>query len=233
MDLAYVDFLSNHGDSILHRSVASSKLFLIMALIVSAILADELLQFVPLIILLIFGYLLAGVSLLKVSHYAFYPAFFSLFFALFKFSNSFVAGLIVICKAMTVALALLLFILTTPYPELFGILHKFLPSILVDGMFFTYRIFFVLLQEVKNFLKNIRLKGGYHPTRLIFNLRNLAGAIGVIFVHAFDLSEKMHQVLMVRGYTGQIQLDHQRQFRQIDYLFFCLGIGLIIMGVIM
>lgn len=233
MDIAFVDFVATHGDSFLHRSSIIAKLFLLLSLIISAMLANRLLQFVPLIILLFIGYLSAGIPLRKVCHYALYPAFFSLIFAFFKFTSSFALGLIVISKAITVALALLLFILTTPYPELFGILSRFLPSILVDGMFFTYRILFILLRQVKNLLTNVRLKGGYHPWRLFFNLRNLAGAIGVIFIHAFDLSERMHQVLMVRGYGGQIKLDYQHKFHQIDLLICVLGIGINILVVIL
>lgn len=232
MDLAFIDLMANQGDSVLHRNSAISKFFFVLSILASAIIANRPLEFLPMLVVLIISYLLAEISLIKVAHYAVYPAFFSLIFALIRFTVSISAGFTVILKAVTAALALLLFIFTTPYPELFGLMSKFLPQVLVDGMFFTYRIFFILIGTMENFLKSIRLKGGYRPLGLLSNIKNLVGAIGVIFMHAFDMSERMHQVLTIRGYTGQIKTELRMNFRLADYLMIILGIGLIILVVI-
>lgn len=231
MDLAFIDLTANRGGSVLHRSSAISKFLFTFALIFSIVLANHLTQLFLISGILVIGYFLAGLGFREVGHYALYPAFFSLIFAIFKFTISFSAGFTVILKAVTAALALLLFIFTTPYPEIFGILRKFLPGILVDGMFFTYRIFFILIKEVQNLLMHIRLRGGYQPLRLISNLKNIAGALGVLFIHSFDLSERMYQMLSIRGYTGHLHTERLIRFRTQDYILVGAGVAAIILVV--
>lgn len=231
MDLAFIDLTANRGTSVLHRSSAISKFIFTFTLILSIVLANHLSQLFLISAILLIGYLLAGLGIKEVGHYALYPAFFSVIFAIFKFTISFSAGMTVILKAITAALTLLLFIFTTPYPEIFGILRKFLPGVLVDGMFFTYRIFFILIKEVQNLLMHIRLRGGYQPLRFISNLKNIAGALGVLFIHSFDLSERMYQMLSIRGYTGHLHTERFIRFRTQDYLLVGAGVAAIILVV--
>ncbi|AZR72330.1 hypothetical protein BBF96_02340 [Anoxybacter fermentans] len=233
MDLAFIDLTANQGDSVFHKSSAVSKFLFTICMIIAIIIAKQPIHLTLILVLLIIGYLLARISLLIVGHYALYPAFFSMVFALFKFSYSVAAGVTVILKAVTAALALLLLIFTTPYLQIFGILGYILPDVLVDGMFFTYRIFFILIKEVQNLLTNIKLKGGYHPFNVIFNIKNLAGALGVLFIHSFDLSERMYKILIVRGYTGSLKVKRKVSFHWWDYLLILVGVIVIFAVVIL
>lgn len=233
MDLAYIDLIANRGTSVLHKSSVVSKLLLTLSFIISIILAQNVLHLLVILAIIISGYRVAEISFLKIGHFALYPAFFSLVFAIFKFTVSYTAGMEVVLRAVTAALTLILLILTTPYYQIFSILNRLLPSILVDGLFFTYRIFFILLKEIDNLLTNLKLKGGYHPYRILFNLKNLAGSLGVLFIHSFDLSERMYQVLTIRGYTGHIQLEQDVSFVMRDYLLLLSGVSVILMVVIL
>ena len=232
MDLAFIDLTATRGHSLLHRSSPIAKCIFTCTIIISVIFARHLHQFAIIDTILICSYLMANLSLLEVGHYALYPAFFSLIFALLRFTVSFEAGFLVILKAVTAALALLLLIFTTPYPEVFALLRRFLPGVLVDGMFFTYRIFFILIKEVQNLLTHIKLRGGYHPVRIVFNLKNLAGALGVLFIHSFDLSERMNQTLSIRGYTGLLHTEQTLRFRREDMFLLIAGALAIILVVI-
>ena len=40
--------------------------------------------------------------------------------------------------------------------------------------------------------------------KLLFNLKNAAGALGVMTIHAFDMSERMYRIYSLRGYKGKI-----------------------------
>lgn len=233
MDLAYIDMTANRGDSIVHRRPAISKFIFTLCIIGGVVMAEGPLELAFLLTVLGGGYFLARISIGKIIHYAFYPAFFSLIFALFQFSNSFSAGMTVIMKAVTAAMALLLLVFTTPYPSLFGLLSNFLPQIIVDGMFFTYRIFFIMISEVRNLLTNLKIKGGYHPFRLLTNLKNLAGAIGVLFIHAFELSERMYKILTIRGYNGRLSVGKKAKLDYPDYILILFGINVIIMVVLL
>ncbi|HCS74683.1 MAG TPA: hypothetical protein DIW17_12520, partial [Clostridiales bacterium] len=54
-----------------------------------------------------------------------------------------------------------------------------------------------------------RLRGGLHPMRLLFNLKNAAGALGVMTIHAFDMSERLYRIYSLRGYNGKIPITRE------------------------
>ncbi|MCK4257556.1 MAG: hypothetical protein KAX49_01165 [Halanaerobiales bacterium] len=232
MNLSYIDLIANKGDSMLHQSSAASKFLLTLSLIVSIILADQPIQLIMLVMVLLIGYRLANISLIKFGHYAIYPASFSLPFVIFKLSSVTTCS-VVILKAVTAALSLLLLIFTTPYPQIFGLLYRFLPGVLVEGMFFTYRIFFILISQIQNLLTIQKLRGGRSPIRVLGNLKNLAGVLGVLFIHAFDLSERMYQIMIIRGYTGHLGSSQEVYFHWRDLLLIITGIIVIVLVVIL
>lgn len=233
MDLAWIDLTAHRGDSVLHRSSAISKFFFTLCMIISILLADTPIMLGGIAGVLLCGYRLAGISIVEVGHYALYPAIFSFPFAVFQFSISAAAGLTILLKAVTAAMVLLLLLFTTPYPEIFGILHRFLPRVLADGLFFTYRIFFILIKEIQNLLTHVRLRGGSAPYRLILNLKNIAAALGVLFIHSFDLSERMYHMLMIRGYTGRMVTERRVLFSGRDYILAAVGMIVMILVVIL
>lgn len=233
MDLAWIDLTANRGDSVLHRSSAISKFLCTLCIIASIILADTPLLLGMIAVVLLCGYRLAEISIMEMGHYALYPAIFSFPFAVLKLTVSMAAGLAIILKAVTAAMVLLLLIFTTPYPSLFGLLHRFLPGVLADGLFFTYRIFFILLQEIQNLLTHVRLRGGYTRFRLILNLKNIAAALGVLFIHSFDLSERMYQMLTIRGYTGRMVTERTNHWARRDYVLLAAGVVVIVLVIIL
>lgn len=233
MDLARIDLIANKGASVLHKSSVVSKLLLALSFIISIILAQSIVHLLVILAIISIGYWVAKISLVKMGHFALYPVFFSLVFAIFKFSISYTEGMVVVLRAITAALTLILLILTTPYYQIFFVLNRFLPTVLVDGLFFTYRIFFILLKEVDNLLISLKLKGGYHPYRILFNLKNLAGALGVLFIHSFDVSERMYQVLTIRGYIGHLQMEQDVNFAMRDIFLLLSGVSVILMVVIL
>jgi cobalt/nickel transport system permease protein len=104
-------------------------------------------------------------------------------------------------------MALLLLISTTSYVDIFSFLSLFLPSLLVDIFLFTYRALFILFDRFENLLKSIRLKGGFHPLRLLLNMRNTSGMLGVLLIHCIDMGERMYWIYSLRGYGGHIPLS--------------------------
>lgn len=230
MDIAYIDQLSNNGDGCLHRASVISKIFLTGSLIVSIIMSNHL---IPLLLVLIILILLNAISKLPIGgimHFALYPAFFSLVFALTRFTYSAEAGFVVILKAVDAAMAMILLITTTPYTRIFSFFRLFLPGVVVDGMFFTYRIFFILLEKLQKALTIIKLRGGFRPSNILFNVKNLAGVIGVLFIHAFDMSERMYNIYSLRGYEGKLsQENNWYKFKKSDYI--PIGVSIIIIAV--
>jgi len=204
MDIAFIDRMASGGNSFFHQAKGISKMIFCFSLLVAAVLSESLVKIGGMVAGIFVLFLLAGVPFRKILHFTIYPVFFSMLFAVLKLQQSWVEALVLILKAVGAALSMIFLIITTSYVEVFGILSIFLPGLLMDVFLFTYRSFFILLEKIDHLLKSIRLRGGYRPWNLILNLKNIAGAIGVMIVHSFDMNERMYRIYSLRGYKGGI-----------------------------
>lgn len=204
MHLASLDQMSNHGDSPLHRMQPGTKMLMASFWVAGVVATDSLLRLALYLFLLALLLALSKNPVRELLHLAVYPIFFSLVFALLQLQNSWSAALLVVFKATAAAGTLILLISTTSYVDIFACMSKFMPPLLVDAFVFTYRALFILLDQLQNLLRSIRLRGGYHPLKIALNLRSGAGMIGVMIIHAFDMSDRMYRIYALRGYQGSI-----------------------------
>ncbi len=211
MHLAAVDHMANNGDSFLHRASPLTKVFISLLFLTGMILSDSILKSFVLMGITITLIILSKVDGREIFHLALYPVFFSIVFALLKLQESWTAGVLVMMKALGAALNMLLLITTTPYTDIFGIFSYIMPSVMVDVFIFTYRSLFILLDRLESLFKSIRLRGGYNPMNLLFNLKNSAGAIGVMIINAVDMSERLYRIYTLRGYSGKISFNREWQ----------------------
>lgn len=203
MHLADIDYLAFQGDSSWHRASALAKIVFTVITIVAVVISSRPLPLVLTLGLLLALLITAGVPLRRFAHLLVYPAFLAGIFALSLAGQGWSAPAVVILKAVTAASSLILLLTTTGVPALFTCLRRLLPGVIADTLFFTYRSFFILLDRLDSFLTALRLKGGYHPFKLILNLRNAAAALGVLLIHSLETSERMYMVLALRGFrTG-------------------------------
>jgi cobalt/nickel transport system permease protein len=219
MHLAAVDHMANNGDSFLHQAQPVTKVIMTLLFLIGLVLSDSIIESVILLSVAVIFILLSRVDSREILHLALYPVFFSTVFALLRVQESWTAGALVMLKALGAALNMLLLITTTSYTDIFAVFSFFMPGIITDIFIFTYRSLFLLLDKLENLLKSIRLRGGYHPLRLLFNLKNSAGALGVMVIHSFDMSERMYRIYTLRGYSGRIPLTREwRPLRRADVL---------------
>jgi cobalt/nickel transport system permease protein len=204
MHIAAIDYMANNGDSFLHHARPVTKVFISLLFLVCLIISDQISKAVVLLVIPIIFLLLSRVNIREILHLAAYPLVFSLIFALIRMRQSWILGILVLIKALGAALNMLLLLATTPYTDLFGVFSYVLPGVIVDVFLFTYRSLFILLDKLENMVKSIRLRGGFHPMKLLLNLKNAAGALGVMTIHAFDMSERMYRIYSLRGYKGKI-----------------------------
>lgn len=216
MHLAEIDYMANNGNSILHRARVTSKFIFTINILISIILLREISTLAVLVGLVFTLFYFAKVNLKGVCHLAMYPVFFSMLFALIIAQKSLLMGGIVILKATGAALAMILLITTTPYVEVFAFLSLFLPQLLIDIFFATYRSFFILLDRIETLIKSIRLRGGYHPFKFLLNFKNIALLVANLIIYAFEMSERMHQIYLLRGYDGKIHIT--RNFRELQFI---------------
>ena len=224
MHLAEIDQISISGDSLLHQARAISKLILTTLLLASIILTNDAVRLGMIMGVIFILLLFSKVPLMQLGHLILYPVFFSVLFAILRLQQSWVLGLIVLQKAVGAAMTMVLLISTTPYVDVFAVLSLFMPKLLVDILLFTYRSLFILIEQIENLMKSLKLRGGYRPFSLIANLRNIAGAFGILIIHSFEMSDRMYKIYSLRGYQGGIPMTVDIfPLKTIDYTIIILG----------
>ncbi|MBI3538469.1 MAG: hypothetical protein HY070_13045 [Chloroflexi bacterium] len=222
MELAQIDLWAVAGTSAWHRASAIAKIIGTLFLISAIISARDWRVLALLYAALLLIVALARLPARKIALIAAYPAAFSFLFVLSS-RGGFDFALLVIARAATAALTMLLLISTTPYIEIFAALGRVLPALIADGLLVTYRSFFLLLETFARLVTGIQLRGAYARGRA-HGIAQMAEVIGVTFLHALDLAEASHAALHLRGYENRIpSSDRWRQMNARDVLPLSLG----------
>ena len=226
MNIAHIDNISVNGDSVIHRSGGAAKIIFAVFILSGFLFSTEINKVLLLGVILIIASIISKIPLDTAFGLLIYPLFFSSFFALLIIRESPQEGLLIILKATGAAYSMILLILTTPYIEIFSILSLIFPSVIIDILFFTYRSFFILLEKMENIMKSIKLKGGYHFLDISKNLKNIAGIIGLLIIHSFEMSERMYKIYSLRGYDGKLPQGDMKIIRgNKDYIIILAGIA--------
>jgi energy-coupling factor transporter transmembrane protein EcfT len=146
-----------------------------------------------------------------------YAALFAILYAI-SFRGGWWLAALFIVKAITPSFAVLMLIVSTPYPRIFSLFSAVLPEVLAAGLFMTYRTLFILLDMMDNFAAAIRLRGGFSPGSLYKNSANISKGIGMLLVRAVERSSSLYAVMVVRGYNGSMAEKSPVRFQWEDWL---------------
>ncbi len=222
MELAQIDQWATGGKSAWHRASALGKLFATILLIAAVVISNDWRVLAAIYLALLLAIASAQLPVFKIALIGAYPAVFTILFALSQ-TGGWNVALLILARALTAALAMLLLIATTPYVDIFAALGRILPSLLADGLLITYRSFFILLDTFGRLLVSVRLRGTYSRWRGK-DLGQIAEIVGVTFLRALDLAEHSHAALRLRGYAGRIpSSDRWRRLNANDLLPVALG----------
>jgi cobalt/nickel transport system permease protein len=202
IQLSYLDYIAVERKSFLHR--LSPKLKIIaMALVLLGIVTQRNLPG----LLLLYGILLALFFISRIPIRIFSLTFYPLIFAiLFIFISGFKIHfiLLIFLKVLCGSTGVVLLLTTTPYPSIFSVLGRVLPSSFVTALFLTYRSIFILLNIFEETQHALYLRGGFqwkHPWRSLINISN---AFGHLIIKGIDASEKMYESMVLRGFKNKI-----------------------------
>ncbi|MDI6826722.1 MAG: energy-coupling factor transporter transmembrane component T [Candidatus Aenigmarchaeota archaeon] len=219
-----IDYYSNSIDSIIHRSSIISKLIFLVLVLSSILLTKSLINLLFIVSTIFILIIVAKLPFLKILKWSLFLVFFASLFAVSQIGY----GLLPIqttLKAMSASLLMLLIICTTPYPEIFSIFNR-ISTTLASIMFLSYRFFFLLLDEIEMKLKAIKIRGGYSGS-LIKRMKNIGMLIGSLFILSIEKSERIYNILRIRGFKGKVYCFREHEFAPRDLLL--IGIGLIIL----
>jgi cobalt/nickel transport system permease protein len=209
MDVRIVDVSATTGVSSLHRAGAVPKLAAFVFLLAAIVLQHNL--FVVLALAFVLASLAIGsrLPLRPVFALAAYPGLFAVVFALAAAPDPLTGALFVV-KAVTAALAAVVLVFTTPYPQVFAPIQRVVPEIVGDAMLMTYRSLFLLGEKLDHLRTAVRLRSGLSKGRPLRAGRAAASALGSLVLYAFDLSQREYDVMRLRGYEGRLRASVPR-----------------------
>lgn len=223
MDLGAIDRWARQ-DGPLHRATPRSKLVGV-ALAVAALTLSTSPQVVGGLalgwLLVVLGTRVPVTAALLLVGYA--MAFAGLY-AFLTWEGSWSEAALLVLKAGGTASSVLSLIVTTPYPEIFRALRRWLPSLLVDALLLTYRSLFILLHRWDHLWAALRLRHGISRRHPVRTARATAPGLGVLLLGALDRSETLYEAMLLRGYRGRIAAPKRTGFRLEDLLPFGLGL---------
>lgn len=208
MDISVVDRSAATGASWLHRAAPGAKVAA-FALLVGAVVVTWN-AFLALGLALGLAALVPACRLPARAAFALaaYPAVFAAVFAFASAPDPLTAGLIVL-KAVAAALAAVVLVLTTPYPQVFAPVQRITPSLVGDALLMTYRSLFILLDKAADLLRAVRLRSA-GDSGVLSEARATARALGGLLLYALDLAQRDYDILRARGYEGRLRASLPR-----------------------
>jgi cobalt/nickel transport system permease protein len=202
IQLSYLDYSAVEGKSGLHRLSPKVKIIGLVLVLLGIVTLRNLPGLLLLYAILLALFFISRIPL-RIFPLTLYPLIFA---TLFIFISGFQIGfiLLIFLKVLSGATGAVLLLATTPYPSIFSVLGRFLPSLFVTALFLTYRSIFILLEVLEETQHALYLRGGFqwrHPWRSLINISN---AFGHLIIKGIDGSEKMYEALLLRGFENKI-----------------------------
>jgi cobalt/nickel transport system permease protein len=202
IQLSYLDYSAVEGKSFLHRLSPTLKIIGMLVALFVIVTVKNLPGLFLLYVILVTLFFVARVPV-KVFSLTLYPLIFAfLFIFLSGFRIFFI--LLIFLKVLCGSTGVVLLLASTPYPSIFSVLGRVLPSTFVMALFLTYRSIFILLTVLEETQHALYLRGGVqwkHPWRSLINISN---AFGHLIIQGIDASEKMYESMVLRGFKDKI-----------------------------
>jgi energy-coupling factor transporter transmembrane protein EcfT len=226
MDVARIDHWAASGSGPLHRASPLAKTVFLLFVVAAAVVSRNPYPLAASYVLLIAVTALSGLPWPRVAVLSWYAAVFALLYS-FSIRGGLELRALYIVKAITPSCAMLMLIVSTPYPKIFSLLSTVLPEVIAAGLFMTYRTLFILLDMMDNFGAAIRLRGGFSPGSLRKNGANISKGIAMLLVRAVERASSLYAVMVVRGYSGSMAEKGSLRLQRADWL--PLGTGAIVL----
>jgi energy-coupling factor transporter transmembrane protein EcfT len=202
IQLSYLDYIAVERKSFLHRLSPKLKIIGMILVLFIIVTVRNLPGLFLLYVILLTLFFTARIPA-KIFSLTLYPLIFAiLFIFLSGFQIFFI--LLIFLKVLCGSTGVVLLLASTPYPSVFSVLGRVLPSIFVMALFLTYRSIFILLTVLEDTQHALYLRGGVqwkHPWRSLINISN---AFGHLIIQGIDASEKMYESMVLRGFKGKI-----------------------------
>ncbi len=148
------------------------------------------------------------------------------------FSDSHLALLIYLRSNMVVLFALLLFHGADYFTIAYGLKKLKCPNFIVSMFYFNGKFIYILLQSIKKFKNNLILRG-FEPKINLFTYKTYANFVGLLFIQAFYRANTLQNILITRGYNGEIYtLKNTQIINKYEIILSCITLISLIIGVV-
>lgn len=204
MRIAAIDESATGGRSWLHRASPKTKLAAFALVLAAVVVSWNLLVVLGVALALAAVAESARLPRRDVYALAFYPGLFALVFA-FAAAPDVLTGALFVSKAVTAALAAVILVFTTPYPQVFAPIQAVTPTLVGDALLLTYRSLFLLLEKFLELTRAVRLRSGLSGRQPLQAARATTRSLGGLLVYSLDLAQRDYDVMRLRGYEGRLR----------------------------
>jgi len=216
VNLADVDSSATRGSTALHATVPAAKLGAVAGVLIAVMVTTNVLLVLALALALAGAVLALRLPAKRIFILAAYPGLFAAIFA-FAAAPGLLAAALIVAKAVTAALGVVVLMFTTPYPQVFAPLQKAVPPLIGDALLMTYRSLFLLLEKFAHTLTAARLRAGVVGKNPIRSAVTVVRSLGGVLLYSIDLSQRTHDIMHLRGYDGRLAVTPQpSQSRALD-----------------
>jgi len=131
--------------------------------------------------------------------------------------------------------AAILLVAVTEFPDIIhALVHLRLPGIFTTIVSLLYRYLFVLTDEVMRLLRARRSRSAAAPGArsggsVAWRARVAGNMAGQLFLRSYERSDRVHNAMLARGYTGQLMTIHPHELRRKDTLTTALALFIILL----
>lgn len=129
-------------------------------------------------------------------------------------------GLLIASRLVSAVLVVSALVFSAPFVELLSAMAWIrVPRAFIEILLFAYRAVFVLFEDAQTIYRAQKNRLGYSSIRR--GLGSFGVLAGSLTLKAFDHSEAMTRAMVQRGYDGELQPAHQKDFSTAELLGAC------------
>ena len=215
------------GSSFFHFDSRTKIISTIFFIVIVALLRD----IITLVIAMAFIFTIIAISGIPKKHF-FKRYLIALPFIIFSalamlLTNDLESFITMIIRISTCVLALILLLSSTSFFELLkGFQYLKMPTIFIVLLMFTYRYFFVFIDE-QHRMRLARKARGFKGGKHLFDMsamRTIGYTAGMLLVRAYNRGVRIYDALEVRDFNGKIKTMSRFKFSALDLTFGCVFI---------
>ncbi len=126
-------------------------------------------------------------------------------------------AILIILRAMTVALLMEPLLATAPLPvTLAGLARMGVPARITELLLVTHRYLYVFVHEARRMQIGMEVRG-FRKSTSMATLRTVGNFVGMLFVRSFERTERVHAAMLARGYKGHWPQPIRFKAKSADY----------------